>query len=153
MIVLLCNQLFFKKGDRMKLFKKLMMLVSFSIISQSMTFASDDENNDDVKPKHQGFGRIFTAVENTVTLHPGNAVNSLATGNQDDTTFGYHKDEQGKVKANKANTRRNNANKKAQQKRKEAQAKKNKSKKNQADKPVKKSKSAKPKESDSNSDL
>ena len=136
----------------MKLFKKLMILSSIVMMSQSITFASDD-NDDNPKPKHQGFGRIFTAVENTVTLHPGNAVNSLATGNQDDTTFGYYKDEQGKVKANKANTRRNNANKKAEQKKKEVQAKKNKSKKNQADKPVKKSKSAKPKESDSNSDL
>lgn len=64
--------------------------------------------DDRTKPTHQGFGRIGTALENTLTLHPGNAVNALATGDQSDTTFGWHENEEGRVKANRAHTEHNN---------------------------------------------
>jgi|GEM_PF-2299548 len=66
-----------------------------------------DKSADNSQPTHQGFGRIGTAIENTLTLHPGNAVNSLATGDQSDTTFGWHEDEDNRVKANRAHTKHN----------------------------------------------
>ncbi len=96
----------------MKNFKKLMMLATMTCIAQQMTFTkyqdpADDMEEQDMQPRHQGFGRIFTAAENTLTLHPGNAVNSLATGDQADTKFGYERNDEGKIKAKKANTQRN----------------------------------------------
>lgn len=67
-----------------------------------------NKSADDAQPTHQGVGRIGTAIENTLTLHPGNAVNALATGDQSDTTYGWHKDDKGRVKANRAHTNHNN---------------------------------------------
>lgn len=90
----------------MKNLKKLMLVATISITAQQ-TIAYD-RSADDAKPTKQGFGRIGTAIENTVTLHPGNAVNALATGNQSDTTYGWHKDKNGRVKANRAHTNHNN---------------------------------------------
>lgn len=78
----------------------------FIITEQSMI--AYNRSTDDSRPKHQGFGRIGTAIENTVTLHPGNAVNALATGDQADTTFGWHEDDDNSVKANRAQTYHNN---------------------------------------------
>lgn len=84
-----------------------------------------DKKKDKKKEKHQGFGRIWTAAENTLTLHPGNAVNALATGDQDDTTFGYERNDEGRVKARQADTHRNRKNeKKENEKSKKSQAKK-----------------------------
>ena len=91
----------------MKNFKKLMMLATLSITALQSINAYDNAA-DDTQPRHQGFGRIFTAIENTATLHPGNAVNSLATGNQSDTTFGWHENDDNNIKANRADTERNN---------------------------------------------
>lgn len=124
-----------KKGHSMKKFKKIILVASLSVIAQQSLAADVNasyenestttqnsniskhdrkanlkehrRNEDHIKPKHQGFGRIGTALENTLTLHPGNAVNALATGDQADTTFGYHKDDEGRIKANRAHTEHN----------------------------------------------
>lgn len=125
----------------MKNFKKLMMLAILTITAQKAIIADDDmmyEDDMDVQdaqPRHQGFGRIFTAAENTLTLHPGNAVNSLATGNQADTSFGYERNDEGQVKARKANTSRNKQQRaKDEAKRKKEAAKKKKAAKNKSTK-------------------
>jgi hypothetical protein len=120
----------------MKNFKKLMMLATLTITAQQAIIAEDDMDIQDAQPRHQGFGRIFTAAENTLTLHPGNAVNSLATGDQADTSFGYQRNDEGKVKAKRANTKRNKQerakdqarNKKDEARRKKEAAKKKNSK-------------------------
>ena len=83
-----------------------MIATIFIMTEQSMIARRG--HSDDSQPTHQGFGRFGTAIENTLTLHPGNAVNALATGDQADTTFGYHEDERGRVKANRAHTEHNN---------------------------------------------
>lgn len=130
----------------MKDFKKIALIAALSLCAQQYVAAKSNNNDDmdqqDAKPKHQGWGRLGTMLENTVTLHPGNAVNAAVTGDQEDTSFGYERNDEGKVKARKANTARNreNDNKKKQaqakrkkeqeRKRKQAQAKKQKSKKN-----------------------
>ncbi len=137
----------------MKNFKKLMMLATMTLINQQFIVAEYEEKETQLeeKPakkrrkenkeeKHQGFGRIWTAAENTLTLHPGNAVNALATGDQDDTTFGYERNDEGHVKARKADTHRNRKNeKKEHEKNKKAHEKKNKAKKDKASKSSKKS--------------
>ena len=130
----------------MKNFKKLMMLATMTFMAHESIFAryqdpamdNDDDNmeQEDMQPRHQGFGRIFTAAENTLTLHPGNAVNSLATGDQADTNFGYERNDEGKVKAKRANTKRNKQERKKDEARRKKEAAKKKSK-------AKKQKSAK----------
>jgi len=90
----------------MKNFKKLMLLATMSVGAQQAI--AYNKSADDAQPTHQGFGRIGTAIENTLTLHPGNAVNALATGDQSDTTYGWHKDDNDRVKANRAHTEHNN---------------------------------------------
>ena len=91
----------------MKNFKKLMMLATVACIAQQSTIANN-KTADDAQPTHQGVGRLGTFFENTLTLHPGNAVNALVTGDQSDTTFGWHENEEGRIKANRADTEHNN---------------------------------------------
>ena len=91
----------------MKNFKKLITVATIALTLQQTTTAYD-KSADDAQPTHQGFGRFGTFFENTLTLHPGNAVNALATGDQSDTTFGWHEDEEGRIKANRARTEHNN---------------------------------------------
>src|SRR3990167_8453206 len=91
----------------MKNFKKLMMLATVACIAQQSTIANN-KTADDTQPTHQGVGRLGTFFENTLTLHPGNAVNALVTGDQSDTTFGWHENEEGRIKANRADTEHNN---------------------------------------------
>lgn len=90
----------------MKNLKKLMLVATISMGAHQAT--AYNRSADDAQPTHQGVGRIGTAIENTLTLHPGNAVNALATGDQSDTTYGWHKDKNGRVKANRAHTQHNN---------------------------------------------
>ncbi len=75
---------------------------------------SDDQQQSNSKKqnntKRQGWGRFGTAIENAVTLHPLNSANAIVTGEQEDTTFGYERNENGRIKAREANTRRNRKN-------------------------------------------
>jgi len=91
----------------MKNFKKLMTIATIAFTLQQTT-TTYDQSADDAQPTHQGWGRFGTFFENTLTLHPLNGVNALATGDQSDTTFGWHENEEGKIKANRARTEHNN---------------------------------------------
>jgi len=90
----------------MKNLKKLMTLAIITFIIQQTTTAYD-KSADDAQPTHQGWGRLGTFVENNLTLHPLNSVNALATGDQSDTTYGWHKDDNDHIKANRAHTEHN----------------------------------------------
>lgn len=116
----------------MKTFKKL-MITAMTFIAIQQSIIAYDKSADNAKPQHQGWGRLGTATGNILTLHPGNSVNALTTGDQSNTTFGWHKDEDDRVKANRARTE-HNKNKKAmkkaeKQRRKEAKQKQKKNKK------------------------
>ena len=116
----------------MKNFKKLMMLTILAISGQQAIFAYNDEA-DDAEPRHQGFGRIWASTKQIATLHPIEGTENLVTGDQPDTTFGWHENENGRMQANNARTKRNKntpeqqkARKKAQDKKKKQQQKKKK---------------------------
>ncbi len=145
----------------MKNFKKLMALAVMSMTAQQAIFAYD-KNADDAEPKHQGWGRLWGSTKQIVTLHPVEGLENLGTGDQADTTFGWHKNEEGHMQANYARTERNenreedriarqekqqNNKKKQEQKRKQNKKQKN-QKNKQQEKQAKAQKNKKTKKSD-----
>ena len=57
---------------------------------------------------HNQHTKVLVELVQHLKIHPGNAVNALATGDQSDTTYGWHKDKNDRVKANRAHTEHNN---------------------------------------------
>lgn len=128
----------------MKNFKKLMALAVLSIAAQQAVFAYD-ENADDAQPKHQGWSRLWGSTKQIVTLHPVEGIENLGTGDQADTTFGWHKNEEGHMQANYARTERNENREEDRKARKEKQQadKKKKEQKRKQEKKQKNQKQAK----------